>query len=167
MRTAEKPTYCMSLRKRKGGWEILYNVGSEGKLTTILRLNGGSADKVFRGVIKALAKQGAAIPLKISDEEEIYAIREDLGPVIGSYLILVRRAKNLEKWEKFLNELLSEHYVGMAKAFSMFLELAIELSKSMPRRRQSKRYALSPVVVDALSKSLKHFVDKIAESYLI
>ena len=161
VRPAEKLTYYMILRRRKRGWEILYNIGSEERLTTILRLNGKSADKIFKGVVRALAKQGAVIPSRISEEEQVYAIREDLGPVIGAYFILVRRARNIEKWNNFLNSLLSEQYVGMAKALSVFLELAIELSRSMPRKSHGKGYALSPIVVDALSTSLKHFVDRI------
>ena len=165
MKPVEKLTYYMSLRRRGSGWEILYNIGSEGKLTTILRLNGKSANKIFKGVVKALAKQGAIIPSKISEEEQVYAIREDLGPVIGAYFILVRRARNIEKWNKFLNNLLSEQYVGMAKAFSAFLELAIELSRSMPKKSRGKGYALSPMVVDALSTSLKHFVDRMVKIY--
>lgn len=165
MRPVEKLTYYISLKRRRSGWEILYNIGSEEKLTTILRLNGKRADKIFKGVVKALAKQGAIIPSKISEEEEVYAIREDLGPVIGAYFILVRRARNIEKWNKFLHNLLSEQYVGMAKAFSAFLELAIELSRSMPKKSRGKGYALSPMVVDALSTSLKHFVDKIVKTY--
>ena len=165
MRSVEKLTYYMSLRRRKRGWEISYNIGSEGKLTTILRLNGRSTDKVFKGVVKALAKQGAIIPSKVSEEAQVYAIREDLGPVIGAYFILVRRARNIEKWNNFLNNLLEEQYVGIAKAFSVFLELAIELSKSMPKRPRSKSYALSPIVVDAFSTSLKRFVDRIIRTY--
>jgi len=165
MAIPEKRTYYMSLRKRGGNWEILYNIGSEGKLTTILRLNGRKADEIFRGLVKALAKQGAVVPLRISNHEEVYAIREDLGPVVGAYFILVRRARNIEKWNNFLNSLLNEQYVGMAKALSVFLELAIELSKSMPKKDHGRGYVLSPVIVDALSTSLKHFVDKIVKSY--
>ena len=161
----EKFTYYMSLRRKKRGWEISYNIGSEGRLTTILRLNGKSADKIFKDVVRALAKQGAVIPSKISKEEQVYAIREDLGPVIGAYFILVRRARNIEKWNDFLNNLLSEQYVGMAKALSVFLELAIELSKSMPMKGHRRDYALSPIIVDAISTSLKHFVDRIIKTY--
>ena len=160
---SEKLTYYIILRKRHRNWEILYNIGSEDTITTVLRLNGKSADRIFKGIIEALARQGAIIPSKISDHEQTYGVREDLGPIVGAYLILVRRARNIEKWNKFFRELLNEHYVGVAKAFSTFLELAIELSKSMPRKSLSKGYALSPIVVDALSTALKHFVDKITK----
>ncbi|RLE99539.1 MAG: hypothetical protein DRJ59_07905 [Thermoprotei archaeon] len=160
MASPERHTYYMSLKRRRDGWEILYNIGSEGKLMTVLRLNGKKADKIFEGVVKALAKQGAVVPSRVSDDEKVYAIREDLGPVIGAYFILVRRARNIEKWGSFLDDLLNEQYIGLAKAFSTFLELAIELSKSVQAGTSKRKYALSPIVVEALSTSLKQFVNK-------
>lgn len=154
-------TYYITLRRRSRGYEILYNIGGESSITTVLKLGGRNANEIFRNIIDALAKQGAVVPLKISDYEEVYSIRDDLGSVVGAYLILVRRARNAEKWSKFFRALLNGYYAGVARAFSSFLELAIELSRSMPRRSSSKRYALSPTAIDALSIALKRFVDKI------
>ncbi len=160
----EKLTYYVILKKRSRGYEILYNIGSEDNVTTVLRLNGKNADRVFKNVISTLARQGAVIPSRISDYEQVYSIREDLGPVVGAYLILVRRARNIEKWDKFFRALLDGHYTGVAKAFSAFLELAIELSRSIRTKSTSKDYTLSPIVADALSTALKRFVDKIIRS---
>jgi len=159
-------TYSIILRRRSRGSELLYNIGSESSITTVLRLSGKNTDKVFRSVIEALARQGAAIPLRVSDSEQVYSIREDLGPVVGAYLILVRRARNVEKWGKFFGELLDGHYAGVAKVFSTFLEIAIELSKATSSRKRGRDYTISPVVADALSSALKQFVDRIAEVYL-
>jgi len=165
MATGEKLTYYVTLRKTRRGWLVSYHVGSEGKLATLLRLNGRSADKVFRGVIKALARQGAVIPSRVSEEEEVYAVREDLGPVVGAYLMLARRAKNLDKWEGFLNDMLGGQYFGMAKAFSLFLEMAIDLSKSLPSGGGRRRYTISPLVLESLSTAMKHFVDRMIKAY--
>ncbi len=162
--TYSEHTYYIILKRRSRGYEILCNIGSESSVTTVLRLNGKNTDRIFKGIISALAKQGAAIPSRVSDYEQVYSIREDLGPVVGAYLILVRRARNIEKWSRFFRALLDGHYIGVAKAFSAFLELAIELSRSMPMKGSGKAYTLSPIVVDALSTALKHFVDKITRS---
>ena len=51
----------------------------------------------------------------------------------------------------------------MAKAFSTFLEIAIELSKATSSGKRSKDRTISPVVADALSSALKQFVDRIAK----
>lgn len=160
----EKHTYYMTLKRRRG-WEVLYNIGGEGEVARVLRLNGRNADKIFEGVVKALAKQGAVVPVKISNREWTYAIREDLGPIVGAYFILVRRARNIEKWNSFFNDLLNERYIGIAKAFTTFLELAIELSRFVYRKKITKDHRLSPIVLDALSTSLKHFVNKITRYY--
>jgi len=158
-------TYYITLRRKSRGSEVLYNIGSESSITTVLRLSGKNTDKVFRSVIEALARQGAAIPLRVSNSEQVYSIREDLGPIVGAYLILARRARNIEKWSKFFSELLDGHYAGVAKAFSAFLEIAIELSKTTSSRKRSRDYTISSVVADALSSALKQFVDKIAKAY--
>jgi len=165
MAYTENHTYYITLRRSGEKWEVLYNIGNRGELTTILRLRGRDANRIFEGVIRTLARQGAVIPLRVFNNEQVYAVREDLGPVIGSYLILVRRARNIEKWNKFLSELVSGRYVGVAKAFSMFLELAIELSKSVQVRSSKERYTLSPIVLEALSTSLKQFVSEIVKLY--
>ena len=158
-------TYYIILRRKSKGYELLYNIGSESNVTTVLRLNGKNADKIFKSIIETLAKQGAVIPSKVSDYEQVYSIREDLGPVVGTYLILIRRARNIKKWSKFFQGLLDGQYAGVAKAFSSFLEVAIELSKSLPSERHGKSYTLSPVVADALSSALKQFVDKMLKAY--
>jgi len=158
-------TYSIILRRRSRGSEVLYNIGSESSITTVLRLSGKNTDKVFRSVVEALARQGAAIPLRVSGSEQVYSIREDLGPVVGAYLILVRRARNVEKWGKFFSELLDGHYAGVAKAFSTFLEIAIELSKATSSGKRGRDHTISPVVADALSSALKQFVDRIAKVY--
>jgi len=156
-------TYYIILRRKSQVSEVLYNIGSESSVTTVLRLSGKNADKVFRVVIEALARQGATVPLRVSDSEQVYSVREDLGPVVGAFLVLVRRARSIEKWSKFFNELLNGCYAGVAKAFSAFLELAIELSRTVPRRGHG--YAISPAVADALSSALKQFVSRIAKAY--
>jgi len=155
-------TYYLILRRGNRGYEVLYNIGGESSATRVLRLSGKNVERVFRDIIETLARHGATVPSRVSDYEQIYTIREDLGPIIGAYLVLVRRARNIEKWSLFLQELLEGRYAGVAKAFSSFLEIALELSKSMHDKRKS--YSLSPIVADALSSALKQFVDKIIKT---
>jgi len=155
-------TYYLILRKGSRGYEVQYNIGAGSDAARVLRLGGKSAERVFRGVVEALARHGATAPSRISGNEQVYTIREDLGPIVGAYLVLVRRARNVDKWNSFLQELLDGRYVGVAKAFSSFLEIALELSRSMHDKRKS--YSLSPIVADALSSALKQFVDKIIKA---
>ena len=45
-------TYYVILRKKNKGYEILYNIGSENSITTVLRLNGKNADNIFKNIIE-------------------------------------------------------------------------------------------------------------------
>jgi len=155
-------TYYLILRRGRKGYEVLYNIGNESGVTSVLRLGGKNAERVFKDVVEALARHGASIPSRVSDYEQVYTIREDLGPIVGAYLVLVRRARNVERWSSFLRELLEGHYAGIARALSSFLEVALELSRYMHDRKRS--YSLSPVVADALSSALKRFVNRIIKA---
>lgn len=161
----EKYAYYITLRKRGKEYEVLFNIGSESKTTAILKLRGVNADKIFNYAVEALARQGALVPLRISEHEAAYAVREDLGPLVGAYLILARRTRKAEKWGDFFTKLLEERYTGIAGAFSAFLELALELSRSLPGRKRGKSSTLSPIALDALSAALKQFVDRIVKAY--
>ncbi len=160
----ERRAYYIVLRVRnKGVGEILFNIGGEGESTTFIRVNGVNAVSVFKKLIGLLSKQGAVVPVRITDRERVYSIREDLGPVIGAYMLLLRRARNYEKWFVFLEELLDEKYPGVASVLTVFLEMAIEFSKTRwaSVKKGGYRATLSPVVLDVFSSSLKHFVDRI------
>jgi len=152
-------TYYLTLRKGRRGYEVLYSIGGEGGAARALRFGGVNAEKGFKDVVDALARHGAAVPSRVSDREQVYAIREDVGPVVGAYLLLVRRAKDMATWRWFLRWLLDGRYPGVAKALSTFLEVALELSRHMPGG--NGEYTISPVVADAVSSALKQFVDKI------
>jgi len=159
-------TYYISLKKRGNHVEITYNIISDKSDAAFIKIGGKSASSVFNNIISVLARYGGCTPVKISGDETIYSIREDLGPIVGTYLILVRKARNVEKWNKFFYELIEEKYVGIIKAFTSFLEIAIEMSRYMNSRETGKRkkqYILNPRILNALSSALKQFTNKIIE----
>lgn len=159
----EEFTYFITLKKKGNNHEIIFNVGESRDNIALLKIGGRNSSAVFRNIVQSLSKYGATVPIKLTDKEERYAIREDLGPVVGSYLILIKRARNIRKWNNFFNGMLSGKYIGIAKAFTSFLEIAIELSRSSNLRGKNGQYSLSPIVVTALSSSLKRFVSKIID----
>jgi len=162
-------TYYITLRRRGNFPELRYYIGGESELTAVLKLSGKYSEQVFSSVVGTLARCGGCVPVKVSGEELTYGIREDLGPIVGAYLILVRRSRDVERWGKFLAELVEGEHVGVAKAFTVFLEVAIEMSRAVrlysPRRRE--RYALAPHVLDALSSALKQFVNKLTKYHRV
>ncbi|MEZ0346178.1 MAG: hypothetical protein ABWK01_06480 [Infirmifilum sp.] len=163
MSTEGKHVYYISLLRRKSTWEILYNIGGEGKDMTVLRLNGKHADKIFRDLVRVLARQGAVTPVRVSDREEVYAMRDDVGPVVGGFLILFRKSGSFRGWGAILDELFDRGYIGLAKAFISFLELAMDLSRAMPKK--GRGYTLSPVVLDALAPAARCFIKRLSQTY--
>jgi hypothetical protein len=81
-----------------------------------------------------------------------------VGPVLGTYLILIRRCRNVNYWLTFFDELLTGKYSKLGAMFASLLETAIDLSRHMPTKSKKRIYDLSPVVLSLLSSALKTFV---------
>jgi len=158
-------TYYMVMEKKRDNIvEISFSIVDESHSTTLLKLGGKSTSMIFEDVISTLAKYGACTPVKVSSAKAVYGIREDLGPIVGAYLILIRRARNIKKWNNFFYELIEGKYIGIAKAFASFLEVAIEMSRSInakEARKKKRQYVLNPHILNALSSALKQFINKI------
>jgi hypothetical protein len=85
-------------------------------------------------------------------------VRDDVGPVLGAYLILIRRAQKIDYWIAFLDELLTGRYSRLGETFSTFLESTIDLSKGLTLKNQKRDYILSPAIVSSFSSALKVFI---------
>ena len=149
-------SYFITLRKDGRRSKIIFNIGREDENVMLLRVGGKYSPIIFQNIISTLSKYGAVVSVKSSSKERKYAIREDLGPVVGAYLILIRRARKIEAWNTFFSRMISGEYPGIAKAFTAFLELAMDLSKFSNQRNEGG--VLSPKILTALSASLKNFV---------
>lgn len=148
--------YYLSFRPGRRGGELAFGIGAEGGSVLLIRLGGRLSRDVFVKTVDALARAGSAVPVRVG-ETSVYAVRGDVGPVIGAYLILVKRSRRVDYWSRFLEELLLGRYSRLGRAFATFLELAIELSRATSRGRR-RRHALDPHVTLALSSALKVFV---------
>lgn len=150
----EESTYYIILRSRSKCNELLYNIGDERDVTTVIKLCSKNTDKIFNYVVSTLAKHGAIVPMRVSSNESVYSVREDLGPVVGAYLLMMRRARDIDRWGKLFTAVVDGQYAGVAIALTMFLELAIELSRRTARNKQAA------AMLDALTSALKVFIDK-------
>ena len=155
-----KQAYIIILRRRKRVLDILFNVGNESKTTTLLRLRGKRADVIFNAIISALSRYGAVSPLKTSEHEDVFTIREDLGPIVGGFLILLRRSTNPKKWLSILNDTLEGKYPMLVMAFENYLTMAIDMSRIDKSHAKRRKYMmLTPKVLDAVSAALKKLVE--------
>jgi len=103
---------------------------------------------------------GCITPLQTGNPS-IYSIRDDVGPVLGTYLILIRRAQKIDYWSSFFDELLTGKYARLGETFSTFLQSTIDLSKGTITQSKRKEYTLSPAVISSFSSALKVLVKKL------
>jgi len=153
-------SYYLTFKAKKRGSELSFNVGTKEKTTTLLKLRGRRTEEIFNKILKALSKAGCITPLQTGNPS-IYSIRDDVGPVLGAYLILIRRAQKTEYWITFLDELLTGKYARLGETFSTFLESTVDLSKGAVSKSRRREYTLSPAVVSSFSSALKVLVKKL------
>jgi hypothetical protein len=147
-------SYYLIYREGARGGEILFNVGTKEKTSTLIRLRGRRARETFDKILQILGRAGCVTPIQTGNPR-IYSLRDDVGPVIGTYLILIRRAQKTEYWMDFLDELLTGEHSRLGRTFATLLEIMIDLSKGTPA---GKGYGLSPVVASSFSSALKVLV---------
>ena len=157
-------TYVIMLRSCGQSPTISFNIGGEDEPTTLLRLAGRNAELIFKEIISALSRYGAISPIKISKHEEIFSIRDDLGPIIGGFLILIRRTNNPKKWLSVLNEVLEGKHPELVIAFESYLTMTIDISRINKFHSKKQKQALTPIVLDASSTALKEFVKTFLKS---
>jgi len=150
-------SYYLTLKRRKNEGELLFNVGSIDKTTTLMRLKGGTTNTIFEHVISTLSRAGCVTPIETGNPST-YWVRDDVGPVLGTYLILIRRSRNLDYWLNFFDELLTGKYSKLGAMFASLLVSAIDLSRHIPKKSKKRVYDLSPLVLSSLSSALKTFV---------
>jgi len=148
--------YYLTYKRRPKQSELYFNIGGQDKTTTLLRLKGRNTSKIFERVLSILGRAGCITPIETGNPST-YWIRDDVGPVLGTYLILIRRCKNTEYWLNFLEELLTGKYSRLGSMFTDLLESAIELSKGKVKG-EKQAYALSENIISPLSSALKTFI---------
>jgi len=153
-------SYYLTLRTKKKGSELSFNVGTKEKTTMLLRLRGRNIEEIFNKILKTLSRTGCLTPIQTGNPS-IYSIRDDVGPVLGAYFILIRRAQKVDYWISFLEELLTGKYARLGETFSAFLESALDLSKGVITKSKRREYTLSPAVVSSFSSALKVLVKKL------
>jgi len=146
--------YLIYKQKSSKQAELYFNIGGTDKSSRLLRLKGSKTPTIFNGILKILGRTGCITPIE-TGKKSTYWIRDDVGPIIGTYLILIRRCRNTDYWLNFLEELLIGEFSYFGAFFANLLESAINLSKY---ETKSKEYNLSPKIISSLSTALKTFI---------
>lgn len=161
----EERAYYVILKRGAGRASLSFNVGSPKDAAALVKLKGKHMPEVFAGLVNILSRRGSIVPLKVTEAEEVYSVREDLGPVVGAYLLMLWRARNYGKWERFLSQLLDEKLPGAANAMALFLEAAVDYSKATRGQGRGRRgVVLTRQALEVFSSTLRQFADKALEA---
>jgi len=154
--------YRLVLRRTARGPVIQFRSSSpEARESTLIRMGGRKATEIFEEMVRVLDKYGY-ITEKSEEREryKAYRLKQEIGPVVGGYLVLIRRSRNPEAWIPYFEEFIAEKYKGAHQFLSHALSLGVELSKVYPPPERV-RMQLSPKVLDSISAGFKVAVKKL------
>ncbi|MEB3861221.1 MAG: hypothetical protein GSR84_03250 [Desulfurococcales archaeon] len=158
----EGKQYRLVLRKTARGPVIQFRSSSpETRESTLIRMGGKKASEIFEEMIRVLDKHGY-ITEKNEEKEtyKAYRLKQEIGPVVGGYLVLIRRSRDPTAWIPYFEDFITEKYKGAHQLLTHALSLGIELSKAYPPPERV-RMQLSPKVLDSISAGFKVAVRKL------
>ena len=115
-----------------------------------------NADIVFSNIVRNTNASAGLTLLKSSPRETIYLVREDLGPILATYIILNRGSPDPRKWSWFLKEVLSGKLSDIGDVLTSLLKLALRLSSKLG----AEDGGASPEALDIISAGLKEIVSR-------
>ena len=155
----EGTVYYIQLKGSKNP-KIYFQLGGEDEHSTVIVLDGKKAEEYFNKIVSLLLKHGGALPEEVTPTFKKYAIREDLGPIIGEFILMIRRTQDVKFWTGILEKLLDGKYVGLAGVYVSLLQQAVELSSEIGKREGK----VEGDIADAISTALKAFTKKAIKS---
>ena len=158
----ENRTYKLVLRNTARGKVIQFRSATpERRESTLIRMGGSKAEKVFQTMIEVLKKYDYILEESGHENYRAFKLKPEIGPVVGGYLVLIRRSRDPEKWLPYFEGFITENpYKGAKSLLTHALSLALELSVAYPPPERV-RMQLSPKVVDSVSAGVKTTVKKL------
>jgi hypothetical protein len=157
----EGRTYKLVLRKTARGPVIQFRSATpETREATLIRMGGRKAEEVFKHLVDALKKHDFVTEEGGSENYKFYRLKPEIGPVVGGFLVLVRRSRDPSAWTPYFEDLLTEKYKGAHKLLEHALALSIELSQIHPPPERV-RMQLTPKILDSISAGMKVVVKKL------
>jgi hypothetical protein len=153
-----KPAYYISLKKKSKRYEIVYNIGSESDITVVYRVGGKNSQQLFENITDILARLGGLIPIRITDREVVYGVREDLGPILGGLILASMRVRNTASWSRVVEEMLIGSGKHLQGIIPLFLEMSLELNRAYMDPKEKAK------IQKVLSTTLRQFLKKLFKS---
>ncbi|GAB6148189.1 hypothetical protein [Stetteria hydrogenophila] len=157
----EGRTYKLALRKTARGPVIQFRSATpETREATLIRMGGKKAEEVFAKMVEVLKNHDLVESESKSENYTYYKLKPEAGPVVGGYLILIRRSRDPTAWLPLFEDFVVDKFKGSHKLLEHMLALGIELSQIHPPPERV-RMQLNPKILDSLSAGMKVTVKKL------
>ena len=159
----EGRSYRLVLRKTARGPVIQFRASApEVRESTLIRMGGKKASEIFDRMVEVLKKHEMITEESTSENYRAYRLKPEVGPVVGGYLVLIRRSRDPSAWIPYFEGMITEEerFKGSRALLSHALSLSEELSKISPPPERV-RMQLSPKILDSVSAGFKVIVRKL------
>ena len=156
-------SYRLVLRKTARGPVIQFrSKAPEEREATLIRMGGKKAEEIFNNMVEVLKKYEYIEDETTTENYRAFRLKQEIGPIVGGYLVLIRRSRDPSAWIPYFEGMLTEKdpFKGSRALLSHALSLSLELSKVSPPPERV-RMQLSPKMLDGVSAGFKIVVKKL------
>lgn len=159
--SSETRQFRLVLKSTARGPSLQLRVSApEVREVTLVKVGGRGVSELFNHMVEVLKKHGFVEAETTTATTRAYRIKAEIGPVIGGYIILVRRARDPSAWKPLFEDLITGKYMGSKEVLSHVLSLSEALSKISPPSKRV-RMQLNPKILDGVSAGVKVLVRKL------
>ncbi|MGC9133805.1 hypothetical protein [Caldisphaera sp.] len=154
--------YKIVYRKSNKGEFILFKSNLQQKREKILiKIGGRNIDQIFNQIAKVLKEKNLIEDENVSNNYITYKLNQDIGPIVGGFLILIRRSREPLEWIPYFGDLIQgEKYMGSKTVLYHLWFLGLDLSQDVNKKLNMK-YELNPKVLDSISAGTKIIAKKL------
>ncbi len=159
--SAETRQYRLVLRTTARGPSLQLRVTPpEAREVILVKMGGKGVSELFDHMVEVLKKYGYVEAETVTAAMKAYRIKQEIGPLVGGYIVLVRRARNISVWKPLFEDFIVEKYFGAKVVLSHVLSLGEALSKLKPPSRRT-RMQLNPKILDGVGAGTKVLARKL------
>jgi len=114
----EERNYKLVLKQTARGPVIQFRSSApQTRESTLIRMGGRKAEEIFNTIVSVLKKYDYITEEGGSDKGyKYYKLKREIGPVVGGYLVLIRRSRNPEQWLPYFEGFIAGPLQGRPRA---------------------------------------------------
>jgi hypothetical protein len=132
----------------------------EAREVILVKIGGKGVEELFNHMVEVLRKHGYIESETVTASMRAYRVKQEIGPIVGGYMVLVRRTRDPSAWKPLFEDFLVEKYFGAKTVLSHVLSLSEALSKLKPPSKRV-RMQLNPKILDGVGAGVKVLARKL------